>query len=43
MAKSVTMKDIAAKLGVSIVSVSKAFSGKSGVSVELRQKILKTA
>lgn len=43
MAKSVTMKDIAAKLGVSIVSVSKAFSGQSGVSEELRQKILRTA
>lgn len=43
MAKSVTMKDIAAKLGISIVSVSKAFSGQSGVSEELRQKILRTA
>lgn len=37
------MKDIAAKLGVSVVSVSKAFSGQSGVGEELRQKIFKTA
>lgn len=43
MGKNVTMRDIAEKLGISIVSVSKAFSGQSGVSEELRQKIMKTA
>lgn len=43
MAKNVTMRDIAAKLGISVVSVSKAFSGQRGVSPELRRKILKTA
>lgn len=43
LAKNVTMRDIAAKLGISVVSVSKAFSGQRGVSPELRRKILKTA
>lgn len=43
MAKSVTMRDIAAKLGISVVSVSKAFTGQNGVSDKLRQKILRTA
>ena len=43
LAKKVTMRDIAAKLGISVVSVSKAFSGQRGVSPELRRKILKTA
>ncbi|MGN1107621.1 MAG: LacI family DNA-binding transcriptional regulator [Huintestinicola sp.] len=43
MAKSVTMRDIAAKLGISVVSVSKAFTGQNGVSDELRQRILRTA
>lgn len=43
MAKNVTMRDIAAKLGISVVSVSKAFTGQSGVSDELRQRILRTA
>lgn len=43
MSKKVTMRDIAEKLGISVVSVSKAFSGQSGVSGELRQKIMKTA
>ncbi|MBQ5320395.1 MAG: LacI family DNA-binding transcriptional regulator [Oscillospiraceae bacterium] len=43
MVKEVKMKDIAEKLGVSIVAVSKALSGKSGVSDELRMKIRKTA
>ena len=37
--KNVTMKDIAAKLDISTVTVSKALSDKDGVSEELRQKI----
>lgn len=41
--KRVTMKDVAAELGVSIVSVSKALAGKEGVSVELREKIVAKA
>ena len=36
---NVTMRDIAEKLGVSIVSVSKALTGKEGVSEELREKV----
>ena len=43
MSKSVKMADIASTLGVSIVSVSKALSGKDGVSEETRKKILDTA
>ena len=43
MAKSVRMADIAAKLGISIVSVSKGLSGKEGVSEEMRARILDTA
>jgi len=43
MAKSVRMADIAAKLGISIVSVSKGLAGKDGVSEEMRAKILATA
>ena len=43
LAKNVTMRDIATKLGISVVSVSKAFTGQSGVSDELRQRILRTA
>lgn len=39
MAKNVTLADIAAKVGVSNVAVSKALSGKPGVSEELRTKI----
>lgn len=39
MAKDVTLADIAAKVGVSTVAVSKALSGKPGVSDELRSKI----
>ena len=39
MAKDVTLADIAAKVGVSNVAVSKALSGKQGVSEELRNKI----
>ena len=40
---NVTMRDIAEKLGISIVSVSKALTGKDGVSEELREKIKKEA
>lgn len=43
MGKSVKMKDIADKLGVSIVTVSKALSNKQGVSDDLRVKIKKMA
>ena len=43
MAKQVRMADIAEKLGVSIVSVSKALAGKEGVGEEMRAKILETA
>lgn len=37
--KAVTMADIAGKLDVSIVTVSKALSGQKGVSEEVREKI----
>ena len=43
MAKAVRMADIAKKLGISIVSVSKGLSGKEGVSEEMRARILETA
>lgn len=43
MGKSVRMADIAQKLGISVVSVSKGLSGKEGVSDEMRAKILATA
>ena len=43
MKNDVTLSDIAKKIGVSQVTVSKALSGKSGVSRELRNKIVKTA
>lgn len=43
MNKTVTMSDIAKDMGISTVSVSKAISGKDGVSDELREKILKRA
>jgi len=43
MAKAVRMADIAERLGISIVSVSKALAGKSGVSEEMRAKIEATA
>ena len=42
-AKSVTLADIAAEVGVSNVAVSKALSGKPGVSEELRDKIKEVA
>lgn len=43
MAKDVTMRDIAKKVGVSTVTVSKALTDKEGVSSELRSIIIKTA
>ncbi len=41
--KRVTMKDVAEKVGVSIVTVSKALAGREGVSVSLREKIITMA
>ena len=43
MAKTVKMSDIAAKLNVSTVTVSKALSDQKGVSDEMRNKIKKLA
>lgn len=43
MAKNVTLADIAAEVGVSTVAVSKALSGKTGVSDEMRTKIKQVA
>lgn len=43
MDKKVRMADIAKQLGVSVVSVSKALSGKEGVSAQTRAKILEAA
>ena len=43
MAKSVKLSDIATKLGVSTVTVSKALSDQKGVSDEVRSKIKKLA
>lgn len=43
MAKNVKLSDIAARLGVSAVTVSKALSGQKGVSDEMREKIIKLA
>lgn len=39
MAKSVKLADIAERVGVSVVTVSKALSGQKGVSEEVRNKI----
>lgn len=39
----ITMRDIGRQLGVSAVTVSKALAGKSGVSEEMRQKIIRRA
>lgn len=39
MAKTVRMSDIAEKVGVSVVTVSKALSGQKGVSSEMRERI----
>lgn len=43
MAKKVKMADIAQRLGVSTVTVSKALTGKDGVSEVVRKKILTLA
>ncbi len=43
MAKTITMRDIAAKVGVSTVTVSKALGDKDGVGSELRTLIKETA
>ncbi|MCR4902250.1 MAG: LacI family DNA-binding transcriptional regulator [Butyrivibrio sp.] len=43
MPKKTTMSDIAAELGISTVTVSKALSGQKGVSEEMRQKIMEIA
>lgn len=43
MAKTVKMADIAARLNVSTVTVSKALSGQKGVSEEVREKIKQLA
>ena len=40
MGKQVRMADIAQKLGISTVSVSKALAGKPGVSEEMRAKVV---
>ena len=42
MAK-ITMRDLGKRLGVSAVTVSKALAGKSGVSEEMRQRIIDLA
>mgnify|MGYP003298634462 CR=1 FL=1 len=43
MGQNVRMADIAQKLGISVVSVSKGLSGKDGVSDRLRRRILDAA
>lgn len=43
MGKPVRMADIAEKLDISVVSVSKALSGKPGVSEEMRAKVVALA
>ncbi|WP_408070471.1 LacI family DNA-binding transcriptional regulator [Butyrivibrio sp. JL13D10] len=43
MGKAVKLADIAEKLGVSVVTVSKALSGQKGVGEELRAKIVALA
>ena len=43
MAKAVRLSDIAKKIGVSTVTVSKALAGQKGVSEEMREKIKKLA
>lgn len=40
---NVTMREIGRRVGVSAVSVSKALAGKSGVSEEMRRKIVRVA
>ncbi|MGN0400071.1 MAG: LacI family DNA-binding transcriptional regulator [Blautia sp.] len=43
MAKTVRLSDIGERLNVSTVTVSKALSGQTGVSEELREKIIRVA
>lgn len=43
MGKPVRMADIAEKLSISVVSVSKALAGKPGVSEEMRAKVVALA
>ncbi len=43
MSKAVRLSDIAARVGVSTVTVSKAISGQKGMSDEVRARILETA
>lgn len=43
MAKAVTLSDIAERLDVSTVTVSKALSGQKGVSEQMRKKIIRLA
>ena len=43
MSKKITMADIAAEFGISVVTVSKARSGQKGVSEEMRQRIVEYA
>lgn len=43
MPKKITMSDIAAELGISTVTVSKALSGQKGVSEEMRRRIMEIA
>ena len=43
MSKAVRLADIAEKLNVSTVTVSKALSGQKGVSDEMREKIKELA
>lgn len=43
MGKPVRMADIAERLGISVVSVSKALAGKPGVSEEMRAKVVALA
>ncbi len=43
MAKIITLSDIGKKLNVSTVTVSKALSGKKGVSESLRAEIIEAA
>ena len=43
MAKTVKLADIATRVGVSTVTVSKALSGQKGVSEEMREKIRRIA
>lgn len=43
MGRTVRMADIAEKIGISVVSVSKALAGKPGVSEEMRAKVVALA